>query len=70
MYYDASKLIGKKIKDILATKISNWVEEKYPYRNTEFEKFFRDISYVIQALESSIKINSMRKRVIHITKIK
>lgn len=57
MYTNASALIGNN-KNILAIRTSDWVKEKYPYRTVEFEKCFRDISYIIQALESCLKENN------------
>jgi hypothetical protein len=57
MYITASKLL-KENNVALSTTVSQWVKNHYPYRTSEFEKCFRDISYIIQALESCLKENN------------
>ena len=57
MYTNAAKIINEH-RDSISMKVSQWVKDHYPYRTTEFEKCFRDISYIIQALESCLKENN------------
>jgi nitroreductase len=53
----ASALVEKNI-DYLTNKISNWVQETYPHRTTEFDKCNRDLSYIICAIASCLKQNN------------
>jgi len=57
MYNNAKKIINSH-KDELARDVSTWVKNKFPYRTQDFEKCFRDVSYIIQALESCLKENN------------
>jgi nitroreductase len=57
MYPNAAKLINKSNSEI-SSKVSQWVKNNFPYRTTEFEKCLRDISYILQALESCLKENN------------
>lgn len=45
-------------KDYIASNTSKWVQQKYPYRTTEFEKCTRDVSYIIQALATCLEENN------------
>jgi len=57
MYHNAAELINKSNPE-LSVKVSQWVKDNFPYRTTEFEKCLRDISYILQALESCLKENN------------
>lgn len=57
MFHKAANIIEKN-RDELATQVSNWVQNRFPYRTREFEKCQRDVSYIIQALESCLKENN------------
>jgi nitroreductase len=57
MYDNASKILNTHHED-LAKVVSKWVKNKFPYRTREFEKCYRDVLYIIQALESCLKENN------------
>lgn len=57
MYINAAKIINEH-RDLISMKVSQWVNDHYPYRTTEFEKCSRDISYILQALASCLKENN------------
>ena len=57
MYHNAAELINKSNPE-LSVKVSQWVKDNFPYRTTEFEKCLRDISDILQALESCLKENN------------
>jgi len=57
MYVNASSILNAHSEE-LAKTVSRWVRDKFPYRTREFEKCFRDVLYIIQALESCLKENN------------
>jgi nitroreductase len=57
MYINAAKALNAH-RDKISAKVSQWVKDNYPYRTVEFEKCLRDVSYIVQALESCLKENN------------
>lgn len=57
MYYNASQILNKHNNE-LSNKVAIYVKENFPYRTREFEKCSRDVSFIIQALESCLKENN------------
>jgi nitroreductase len=57
MYIKTASVIRTHRNEI-AKNVSDWVQEKFPYRTTEYEKCTRDVSYIIQSLESCLKENN------------
>lgn len=57
MYLKASKILLDNAYS-LSHKVSNFVEENFPYRTREFEKCARDVSYIIKALATCLKENN------------
>jgi nitroreductase len=53
MYVSAAELLTTH-RDDLSKKVTQFVKDKFPYRTTEFEKCTRDVSYIIQAIESCL----------------
>ena len=54
MYTTASLILNEHNYD-LSNKVAIYVKENFPYRTREFEKCSRDVSFIIQALESCLK---------------
>lgn len=57
MYTIASQIL-KDHNHNLSNKVANFVKENFPYRTREFEKCSRDVSFIIQALESCLRENN------------
>jgi len=57
MYLKASHLL-KEQNHNLSNKVATYVKENFPYRTREFEKCTRDVSFIIQALESCLRENN------------
>lgn len=57
MYTIASQLL-KDQNHNLSNKVANYVKENFPYRTREYEKCTRDVSFIIQALESCLRDNN------------
>lgn len=57
MYNNAANLLTIH-RDDLSKKVAKFVEDKFPYRTKEFDKCTRDVSYIIQALESCLNENN------------
>lgn len=49
MYTDTAKILKEHL-NVISNNTSLWVQFNYPGRTTEFEKCFRDISHIVQAL--------------------
>ena len=54
MYTQAAILL-KEHNFTLATNVTNFVQENFPYRTREYEKCTRDVSYIITAVETCLK---------------
>lgn len=57
MYINAYQILKDNNKN-LAKTVSEYVQENFPYRTTEPHKCERDVSFIIQALESCLKENN------------
>ena len=57
MYTTASLLLNEHNYN-LSNKVATYVKENFPYRTREFEKCSRDVSFIIQALETCLKENN------------
>ena len=55
MIYSKAAELLKEHNYTLATKVTNFVQENFPYRTREYEKCTRDVSYIITAVESCLK---------------
>jgi nitroreductase len=59
MFKEAAQTLNDENKT-LSHSVSAWVQEKFPYRTREYEKCTRDVSYIIQALESCLLENNFQ----------
>ena len=57
MYIRAAKKI-KENRNYLANHTADFVKETFPYRTREHEKCFRDVSFIIEALETCLQENN------------
>ena len=54
MYTQAAKVI-KEHNSTLANKVTEFVQENFPYRTREYEKCTRDVSFIIEAMHTCLK---------------
>jgi hypothetical protein len=53
MFKKAAQILNNENKK-LSQSVTLWVQEKFPYRTREYEKCTRDVSYILQAIESCL----------------
>lgn len=53
MFKKAAQILNNENKK-LSQSVTLWVQEKFPYRTKEYEKCTRDVSYILQAIESCL----------------